>query len=212
MENTKNIGENIKWVVVGVLLFCFTIIVLFMITDKIHVFDSCVYNQIYKIINPTMTSVVKCITNLGGPLFIVIFALVFSLIIGIKEKDKRTALLFCLNLVIVALMNLLLKNIFMRARPEMINIITESGYSFPSGHSAISMGMYGYLIYIINAKSKNNKVKFISTILLSILILLIGLSRVYLGVHYISDVLASFLIYLSYLIIFTHITENRKDN
>lgn len=207
MENRNTINKNIKWIIAGTLLCCFTIIAIFMITEKIQVFDNYVYNQISKIINPTMTTIVKGITNLGSPIFVVVFALVFSLIIGIKKKDKKTALLFCLNLVIVALVNLGLKNIFMRARPEIINIITESGYSFPSGHSAISMGMYGYIIYLINIKCKNRKIKVVSTILLSIIILLIGLSRVYLGVHYISDVIAAFAIYLSYLIIFTHVTR-----
>jgi len=207
----EKINKNIKWIVFGILIFAFTMIAIFMVTGKIHIYDNYIYNVISKCINPTMTSIVKVITNLANPVTIVAFGLIFSYIVGIKKKDRKTAILFCLNLVIVSLLNYLLKNIFVRTRPEMINIITESGYSFPSGHSAISMGMYGYLIYLINTRSSNKKIKGIFTVILSILILLIGLSRVYLGVHYASDVTAAFLLFLGYLIVFTYITENIKN-
>ncbi len=204
MKNKLN--KNIKWIIVGVLLFCFTMIAIFVVIDKIHVYDNYIYNAISKLISPTMTKIVKVITNLADPIFIVIFALIFSYIVGIKKKDRKTAILFCLNLVMVALLNLGLKNVFVRTRPELINIIQESGYSFPSGHSSISMGMYGYLIYLINTRLSNRKIKITSNVLLPILILLIGASRIYLGVHYASDVTAAFLFTLSYLIVFTHVT------
>ena len=203
----QKINKNIKWIIFGISLFVFTIIAIYMVTDKIHVFDSYIYSGISMLITPTMTSIVKVITKFADPITIVIFALIFSYIVGIRKKDRKTAILFCLNIVIVALLNYLLKNIFLRTRPELINIITESGYSFPSGHSSISMAMYGYLIYLINIKCNDKKVKIVSTILLSILILLVGASRVYLGVHFASDVIAAFLISLSYLIVYTHITR-----
>ena len=211
MEEKKK-KNNIKWIIVGILLFCFTMIAIFLVTDKIHMLDTVVYNLISKFINPTMTSIVKVITNFGDPITIVVIGLIFSYIFGIKKKDKKTAILFCLNLVIAALLNFILKNIFTRTRPEMINITTESGYSFPSGHSSIAMACYGYIIYVINKKCNNKKIKILSTVILSILIFLIGLSRVYLGVHYASDILAAFMITLSYLIIYTHITNRGKNN
>jgi len=155
-----------------------------------------------------MTKIVMIITNFANPITIVLIALIVSCIIGINNKDKKTALLFCINLVIMALLNLIFKNIFSRTRPEMINIITESGYSFPSGHSSIAVACYGYLIYILNRIIKNKNIKCVYTIILSILILLIGLSRIYLGVHYASDVLAAFLLSISYLIVYTHLVEN----
>ncbi len=203
----EKINKNIKWIIFGISLFIFTIIAIYMVTDKIHVFDSYIYSIVSKCITPTMTSIVKVITNFADPITIVVFALIFSYIVGIRKKDKKTAILFCLNIVSIALLNYLLKNIFVRTRPELINIITESGYSFPSGHSSISMAMYGYLIYLINTKCSNKKVKIISTVLLSVLIFLVGTSRVYLGVHYASDVIAAFLISLSYLIVYTHMTR-----
>lgn len=205
------VKKHVKWYIVGILLFCFTMIAVFVATDKIHVFDNYIYSGISKLINPTMTKIVKVVTDLADPIFIVVFALIFSYIVGIKKKDRKTALLFCLNLVMVALLNFGLKNLFARTRPELINIIKESGYSFPSGHSSISMGVYGYLIYLINTRLNNKKIKVTSSILLGMLIMLIGTTRIYLGVHFASDVIAAFLFTLSYLIIFTHITDKREE-
>lgn len=206
------INKNIKWIMFGLLMLCFVVIAVFIGVGKIEIFDSYIYSMISKLINPTMTSIVKVITNFADPIFVVIFALVFSYIVGIRKKDKKTAILFCLNLVIVALLNYALKNIFMRTRPELINIIKESGYSFPSGHSSISVAMYGYLIYLINTRCDNKKIKILSTVLFSVLISIIGLTRIYLGVHFASDVIAAFLITLSYLIIYTHITNAISKN
>jgi len=71
----------------------------------------------------------------------------------------------------------------------------------------VSMAFYGYLIYLIYKYVKNKDLKWISIVLLSILICSIGISRIYLGVHYTSDVLGGFLISLSYLIVYTLIVN-----
>lgn len=81
------------------------------------------------------------------------------------------------------------------------------GYSFPSGHSMVSMAFYGFLIYLIYNNIKNKYIKWILICSLSILIILIGISRIYLGVHYTSDVLAGFLLSISYLVIYTRIVK-----
>ena len=95
-----------------------------------------------------------------------------------------------------------------RPRPTEFRIIEETGYSFPSGHSMISMAFYGYLIYLIYKYVENKNVKWILISLLSILICLIGISRIYLGVHYTSDVLGGFLISISYLVIYISAVNN----
>lgn len=97
--------------------------------------------------------------------------------------------------------------ILQRPRPEEFRIINESGYSFPSGHSMISMAFYGYLIYLIYKYVKNKYLKWFLITILGILIVNIGISRIYLGVHYTSDVLAGFLISISYLIVYISIVN-----
>ena len=117
-------------------------------------------------------------------------------------KNKKIGVSIFSNLVIVTILNQLLKGILQRPRPTEYRIIEETGYSFPSGHSMISMAFYGYIIYLIYKYVKNKYIKWFSIVLLSILICSIGISRIYLGVHYTSDVLGGFLISISYLVIY----------
>ncbi len=148
----KEYTKNIKWVLVGFLMFGFTLIAGFLVTDRIHAFDNCIYGVVSKCINPTMTMIVKQITKLANPATLVVLVLLVCYILGINQKDKNAVIAFILNIGIIAILNYVLKNIFVRIRPEDINIITESGYSFPSGHSALSMAFYGYIIYLINTR------------------------------------------------------------
>lgn len=145
-----------------------------------------------------MTSFMKIITNFGSaPVLIGLVTLLFIVL-----KNKKYAISITGNLMIITLLNQLLKYIVQRPRPDGYRLIYESGYSFPSGHSMISMAFYGYLIYLSFKLIKNAKVKWIVSVILGLLILLIGISRIYLGVHYASDVISGFLISILYLIIF----------
>ena len=163
--------------------------------------DKLIYNFISKyLMNDISTSIFKVITKLSGELFLIV--LTFILIVFIKNKKIKLAI--PINLIIICILNLTLKNIVQRPRPTEFRLIEEKGYSFPSGHSMISMAFYGLLIYLIYKYIKNKKLKCILIIFLSILILL---SRIYLGVHYASDVIAGFCISLSYLMIYTNILK-----
>ena len=150
------------------------------------------------LISDFVTPLAKFITNFGGAIFLIALTIVLFLVI----KNKKIGASIFSNLVIITVLNQLLKSILQRPRPTKYRIIEETGYSFPSGHSMISMAFYGYLIYLIYKYVKNKYVKWISIVLLGILICSIGISRIYLGVHYTSDVLGGFLISISYLVIY----------
>ena len=145
-----------------------------------------------------MTPIAKVITNLGSAVFLIALTIILIIVI----KNKKIGLSIFLNLSFVTILNQLLKRILQRPRPNEFRIIEETGYSFPSGHSMVSMAFYGYLIYLIYKYVKNKYIKWGLITLLSILIVSIGTSRIYLGVHYTSDVLGGFLIAVSYLIIY----------
>lgn len=157
----------------------------------------------YKIISTFLisdfaTPIAKFITNFGGAIFLIALTIVLLVLI----KNKKIGISIFSNLVIVTILNQLLKAILQRPRPTEYRIVEETGYSFPSGHSMVSMAFYGYLIYLIYKYVKNKYIKWISIVLLSILVCSIGISRIYLGVHYTSDVLGGFLISMSYLVIY----------
>lgn len=196
---------NKKVLVLGLeLLFsiCFILILFLVLNGNIRSFDNSVYNIISKLICSPMTFIMKGLTYLGSAYALITITIL--LILFCKNKYN-----FGINLVVIFLLNIVIKNIVGRPRPIGHNLITEGGYSFPSGHSMISMAVYGFLIYYIY-KNVNNKLwKWILIIILSLLILIIGFSRIYLGVHYASDVLAGFLLALIWLITFITIIERK---
>lgn len=155
------------------------------------------------LIKDSITPIMKCITWCGG----VVCLISITLLSFILLKNKKISVLILVNLITITILNQLFKFILQRPRPTEIRIINETGYSFPSGHSMISMAFYGFLIYLIYKYVKNKYIKWISISLLTCLIVLIGLSRIYLGVHYASDVLAGFLIAISYLLVYIKITK-----
>lgn len=143
------------------------------------------------------------ITNFGGPIMLVGLAVILFMLI----RNKKIGVSILVNLGAITILNQLLKQILQRPRPTGYRLIEESGYSFPSGHSMVSMAFYGYLIYLIYKHIENKHLKICMISLLIILILSIGLSRIYLGVHYTSDVVAGFLISISYLMAYIHIVN-----
>ena len=122
-------------------------------------------------------------------------------------KNKRKGIFVSINLILVVLINQLLKFAIQRDRPFGVAIMIEKGFSFPSGHSMVSTAFYGFLIYLVYRYCQNNKLKYSFIFGLSCLIFLIGISRVYLGVHYMSDVVAGFFLSIAYLILYIRIVN-----
>ena len=191
--------KNLKWIILFICLIGFLALAEDVFNKEIMNGDIIGYKLVSEFLISDFTiPIAKFITNFGGAIFLI----VLTIILLISIKNKKIGLSIFSNLAIITILNQLLKRILQRPRPTEYRIIEETGYSFPSGHSMISMALYGYLIYLIYKYVKNKYIKWISIVLLSILICSIGISRIYLGVHYTSDVLGGFLISISYLIIY----------
>lgn len=199
-EKIKEITKkNFKWLVLFIALIGFLALAEDVFNKEIMNGDIIGYKIISTfLISDFATPIAKFITNFGGAIFLITLTVILVILI----KNKKIGLSIFSNLVIITVLNQLLKRILQRPRPTEFRIIEETGYSFPSGHSMVSMAFYGYLIYLIYKYVENRYVKWISIVLLSILICAIGVSRIYLGVHYTSDVLGGFLISVSYLVIY----------
>lgn len=199
-EKTKEfMKKNLKWFVLFIALIGFLALAEDVFNKEIMNGDIIGYKIISTfLISDFATPIAKFITNFGGAIFLITLTVILFILI----KNKKIGLSIFSNLVIITVLNQLLKRILQRPRPTEFRIIEETGYSFPSGHSMVSMAFYGYLIYLIYKYVKNKYVKWILILLLSILICSIGVSRIYLGVHYTSDVLGGFLVSISYLVLF----------
>ena len=197
----KNILKKKRFYIIIVCLYLFLLIAILVLKKGILDIDSHSYSFIKNnLMSESLTPFIKIITNLGSAIVLIIVTLLITLFI----KNKKTSIAIIINLVLAVLLNLIAKEIFARARPiNSLRLVDEIGYSFPSGHSAVSMAFYGFLIYLIYNKY-TKKSKWILISFLSIIIIFIGISRIYLGVHYLSDVLAGFLFSISYLIIFVY--------
>ena len=198
------IEKNYKWIIA----FLCLIIVLMMLEDIFEneqlTLDMVVYRLvILNLRSEPLTVIMKVITNLSSAY--VLIAITIGILLFVK--NKKVGLCVASNLVITTLLNQLLKYIIQRPRPDGYRLIAESGYSFPSGHSMVSMAFYGLIIYLIWKMVKNKKIKYISCGILGLLIPMIGFSRIYLGVHYASDVIGGFAISIVYLLLFTNIAR-----
>ena len=172
----------------------------------INTIDNAIYETIIKIMNSNITAIMIFISFLGSAITLITLALASIFLV----KDKKYSKLIMLNLALSFILNRILKLIIARPRPPRLRLVIENGYSFPSGHSMVSFAFYGFLIYLINKNLKNKKIKYPLIILLGLLILLIGISRIYLGVHYVTDVLGGYIIGLIYLIVFIKILKKKK--
>lgn len=195
--------KHIKWIILLTTVTIFTIIAKTVWQNEIIKLDEIIYRYISSWINPIITNIFKIITYFGTA----IPMLAISIIILIKRKNEKYSKYIIINLCLIAIFNQSLKFIFQRPRPNINRLVQENGFSFPSGHSMVSAAFYGLLIYIAYKNIKNEKIRNTVTISLIILIILIGISRIYLGVHYSSDVIGGFSISIAYLILFTHIAQ-----
>ena len=174
-----------------------------IILNKELIIDKKAYDLlVVKLRNPVLNSVMKIITKLSNTGFIAIMSIIL-IVAFYYANQKKISILIAKNLAFVALLNQIIKFTIQRQRPIGYRMIEMGGYSFPSGHAMISVAFYGILIYIINHLVKNKVLKSLLILLNILIIILIGISRVYLGVHYLSDVITGYSISLIYLLILT---------
>ena len=197
--------KYLKWLICFISLIIFIFLGILVLTKNDIYLDSVVYNFISKYISNNLTYIVKNLTHLASVFIVVLI----TLLVLIFHKNKKYGLFLTLDLILITLFQYILKLTFLRIRPVDINIIEESGYSFPSGHSLTAFAFYGFIIYLIQTSKLDKRSKNIYTILFSIIILVVGVSRVYLGVHFFTDVVGAFSFSLAFLIIYTHLIKGK---
>lgn len=181
----------------GIILSFFSLFVFVDIAkdvlEKEGVFiDNAISQFIYSFRNPLLTKIMFGITQLGGEYLLV--GATLALIFFAWKKHKREAILFSIILGMGEVINFLIKIVIQRPRPELSPLYeVVKSYSFPSGHAMNSFIFYSLLAYFVFHFTRKKRLSIFISVLSLILIFLIGFSRIYLGVHYPSDVIAGFI-------------------
>lgn len=192
-----------RWpLIAGAGVVVFTAILTNLFSSQIARLDSAAYwIFVEKLRSDWMTPIMEGFSALASPVGL----LAMLIMVGAFAPGRRPGWAAATNLVLVVILNTLLKNIVQRPRPEGFRLISEVGYSFPSGHSMVAVAFYGFLAWLIWKYMRDPLVRWFYTIVFGLLILAIGASRIYLGVHYASDVIAGFLVAFAWLVFFTKV-------
>ncbi len=194
--------SNIKLLVVIAAALVFAIILEDVAEGQIMSLDLLAYQFFVEYLRSDfMTPIMEGFTSLSSVAVILVMALVVSAFAPGRAPGRCV----CANVIGALILNQAIKFLIQRPRPDGFRLATETGYSFPSGHSMISMAFYGLLIWMIWKHEKNNILRHVRCWLFVIIIVMVGVSRVYLGVHYASDVIGGFCASVLWLAFFTKI-------
>lgn len=180
--------KNIFLVISAIVLFI--ILSIAIKADYLYGFESWIYSEATEHMSDTLTKILVFVTNIGGPIGIMC---VCALIFAISRLRNRVAIPASMAVTVSFFLNIILKRIFARERPNILRLVSETFYSFPSGHAMVNMALYSILIIYAYKLVKNKKLRFSIYIALTSLIVLIGFTRVYLGVHYAGDIIGGWL-------------------
>lgn len=160
--------------------------------ETIDGFDNSVTDYVTSLRTPALNQFFQFVTDLGDVYAYLIVTTIVALFFFFKLRNKKFILQLLGVVILSALANLALKEAFDRARPTIDHLVVVKTLSYPSGHAMSAMAYYGFLIYLIFHIKMNKWLRIFLTLLFSALIFFIGLSRVYLGVHFPSDVVGGF--------------------
>lgn len=159
--------------------------------DALDVFDNSFIWLIRYFHNAVIDQIMIIISEIGfGTSYIVIVAITFGILMFLKRRREMGALAVCLAG--GAALSFLLKNLFHRARPDFFRVVQEVGFSFPSGHALATMCFYGMVAFLIMRTLASWRWRLVVMTLAIILSMAVGISRIYLGVHYPTDVIAGY--------------------
>ncbi len=181
-------------------IFLFSFLAKEVIIEGDKGFDERAFQWVSTLVSHRINYIMEAISFLGNHKFLIPANLLLcAYFLFVRKHAWYSIKVASIALSSVTLM-FVLKLIFARMRPNDPLLAPALGYSFPSGHSLVSFTFYGLLIYLVYNYAQNVWVKWGSIIFFSCLILMIGFSRIYLRVHYATDVLAGFLIGIAWLL------------
>ena len=198
-----------KKLYLSILFLVLFIINTILVVSKLTVtIDDEIHLTVISMMSEFMSDFMRIMTFLGSTIFMVCLCTALFLIF-LWKKHKKMAFSVAGILIVSTILNNVVKWIIRRPRPVYMSVV-ENSFSYPSGHMMASVTLYGFIIYLINKSKIDSLYKIIFNILLVILILLIGTSRIYLGAHFASDIFGGSCLSLSLLCLFAHLDEEKQ--
>jgi undecaprenyl-diphosphatase len=189
----------------------FVAVVMLVGNKRIAKFDERVISAVQGMESPGWTSIMKFFTTIGSGFVVALLTLLLCIFLYAVLKHRQELIFLVAVVGGTGILNLMLKLLFQRDRPTLHRLIEITGYSFPSGHSMAAFALYGALTYLLWRHIPSTWGRSLQVLLSSVFILTIGVSRIYLGVHYPSDVVGGYLASGTFLGLFIWVFERRKS-
>lgn len=154
-------------------------------------FETWVYNESVEHMSPILNTIIKGITHIGDGITVMVFC---SILLVYNKTREKIGIPISIAVITSEVINLVLKQIFARQRPDILQLVNETSYSFPSGHSMISATICTMLGILVIKNIYNKKKKILYLTICVLLPIVIGFTRIYLGVHFFGDVLGGLLL------------------
>ena len=194
--------KNNKFKIYGLIIFIATLVFIGVAvgvqTGYLDGFDDAVRYRVYSMRSDKLTVFWRFITHSGDRYVVIILGIILLLIKSLREKY---GVKFAIAALSSTALYQIMKYIFQRPRPDLaLRLIEQGGYSFPSGHSMNCLVSYGILIYLLLRYCENRRLAKLLSFGLGLLTILIGFSRVYVGVHYPTDIIGGWSLGIAVLV------------
>lgn len=194
--------KNNKFKIYGLIIFIATLVFIGVAvgvqTGYLDGFDDAVRYRVYSMRSDKLTVFWRFITHSGDRYVVIILGIILLLIKSLREKY---GVKFAIAALSSTALYQIMKYIFQKPRPDLaLRLIEQGGYSFPSGHSMNCLVSYGILIYLLLKYCENRRLAKILSVGLGLLTILIGFSRVYVGVHYPTDIIGGWSLGIAVLV------------
>lgn len=179
-------------------------------TDALAEYDRKITDYVTSFRTPQLNKFFQFITEVGDLNGYIVLTTLSTIIFWLIFRNWRFVLEIVFVLAISGLANVALKQVINRARPDAEHLVSVATLSYPSGHAMSAIAFYGFLIYLFYNFKLNVWVKTLTILILGLLILAIGISRIYLGVHYPSDIAGGYIagfIWVIFCIVLFHVID-----
>jgi undecaprenyl-diphosphatase len=214
--NSKN--EHLPYyitIVVALVLFILALNIFVELTDELAEnelgpFDDAVTEYVISFRQDSLTRFFEFMTHVGDRYAYIVISVALGAYFFIRHKSLKFIAQTVLVLMLSTFSNVVIKKFVNRARPTLEHLVTVNTLSYPSGHSMSAMAFYGFLIYLTFQVKMPRIIRAMLIPLLIFIILCVGISRIYLGVHFPSDVAAGFmggLIWVAFCVIVFNVID-----